>query len=83
MSNAAGNLALVKQLVDHEAFHINNPNNCYSLFLGFARSPVNFHAADGSGAPALLLLPPAAAAAAHIFTLPEFLAATLQVAWAP
>jgi aminopeptidase N len=23
--------------------------SCYSLFLGFARSPVNFHAADGSG----------------------------------
>lgn len=23
--------------------------SCYSLFLGFARSPVNFHAEDGSG----------------------------------
>lgn len=23
--------------------------SCYSLFLGFARSPVNFHAQDGSG----------------------------------
>jgi Domain of unknown function (DUF3458_C) ARM repeats len=23
--------------------------SCYSLFLGFARSPVNFHAANGSG----------------------------------
>ncbi|KAG2500410.1 hypothetical protein HYH03_001981 [Edaphochlamys debaryana] len=48
-SNAPGNLALVKSLVDHEAFNITNPNNCYSLFLGFGRSPVNFHAADGSG----------------------------------
>jgi aminopeptidase N len=37
MSNAAGNLELVKQLVDHPAFNITNPNNCYSLFLGFAR----------------------------------------------
>ena len=26
-----------------------NPNSCYSLFLSFARSPVNFHAEDGSG----------------------------------
>eukprot|EP00983_Pelagomonas_calceolata_P070787 1150931-Pelagomonas_calceolata.AAC.1 len=73
MSNAPGNLALVRSLVDHPAFNINNPNNCYSLFLAFARwhcvnlcsaypsnclnaltvvlhrSPVNFHAADGSG----------------------------------
>ncbi|KAG2426656.1 hypothetical protein HXX76_012967 [Chlamydomonas incerta] len=48
-SNAPGNLALVKQLESHPAFNINNPNNCYSLFLGFGRSPVNFHAADGSG----------------------------------
>ncbi|GFH14567.1 uncharacterized protein HaLaN_10648 [Haematococcus lacustris] len=49
MSNAPGNVSLAKQLVDHPAFNIGNPNNCYSLFLGFARSPVNFHAADGSG----------------------------------
>ena len=42
-------MVLVQALVDHPAFNINNPNNCYSLFLGFARSPVNFHAADGSG----------------------------------
>ena len=49
MSNAPGNVESVKKLVDHPAFNINNPNNCYSLFLGFARSPVNFHAADGSG----------------------------------
>ncbi|PRW56145.1 puromycin-sensitive aminopeptidase isoform X1 isoform A [Chlorella sorokiniana] len=48
-SNAPGNLAAVKALVDHPSFHITNPNSCYSLFLGFARSPVNFHAADGSG----------------------------------
>ncbi|KAI7843850.1 hypothetical protein COHA_002401 [Chlorella ohadii] len=48
-SNAQGNLAAVKALVEHPSFHITNPNSCYSLFLGFARSPVNFHAADGSG----------------------------------
>lgn len=28
---------------------LSNPNTCYSLFLGYARSPVNFHAGDGSG----------------------------------
>ncbi|GLC52687.1 hypothetical protein PLESTB_000657300 [Pleodorina starrii] len=48
-SNAPGNVSLVKSLVDHPAFNVTNPNNCYSLFLGFGRSPVNFHAADGSG----------------------------------
>lgn len=48
-SNVPGNVAAVKRLMSHPAFNINNPNNCYSLFLGFARSPVNFHAADGSG----------------------------------
>eukprot|EP00955_Chlamydomonas_euryale_P052981 355343-Chlamydomonas_euryale.AAC.8 len=48
-SNAPGNLELVKSLEEHSAFNIHNPNNCYSLFLGFSRSPVNFHAADGSG----------------------------------
>ncbi|KXZ50521.1 hypothetical protein GPECTOR_16g696 [Gonium pectorale] len=48
-SNAPGNLALVRSLVDHPAFNVTNPNSCYSLFLGFGRSPVNFHAADGSG----------------------------------
>lgn len=48
-SNAPGNLELVKSLESHKAFNITNPNNCYSLFLAFARSPINFHAADGSG----------------------------------
>jgi Domain of unknown function (DUF3458_C) ARM repeats len=45
----AGNVKLVRSLEEHEAFNVNNPNNCYSLYLGFGRSPVNFHAADGSG----------------------------------
>lgn len=48
-SNAPGNVSAVRALVDHPAFNISNPNNCYSLFLAFARSPVNFHAEDGSG----------------------------------
>jgi len=43
-----GNISNVRSLLDHPAFHITNPNCCYSLFLGFARS-INFHAADGSG----------------------------------
>lgn len=47
-SSAPGNVARVKALVGHPAFNISNPNNCYSLFLAFARS-VNFHALDGSG----------------------------------
>lgn len=44
-----GNVADVTKLLEHPAFIITNPNSCYSVFLGFARSPVNFHAADGSG----------------------------------
>lgn len=48
-SNAPDNVHAVKALVNHPAFNITNPNNCYSLFLAFARSPVNFHKEDGSG----------------------------------
>ena len=48
-SGAAGNVAAVRELLSHPAFAISNPNSCYSLFLGFARSAPNFHAADGSG----------------------------------
>ncbi|KAK9785425.1 hypothetical protein WJX73_000376 [Symbiochloris irregularis] len=48
-SNVSGNLAAVQELQQHPAFNIKNPNNCYSLFLPFVRSPVNFHAGDGSG----------------------------------
>jgi aminopeptidase N len=43
-----GNVSNVRKLMEHPAFQITNPNCCYSLFLGFARS-INFHAADGSG----------------------------------
>ena len=48
-SNVAGNVEAVKDLTKHEAFNIKNPNNCYSLYLGFCRSHPNFHAEDGSG----------------------------------
>lgn len=48
-ANVPGNLKNVEKLLDHPAFSIRNPNACYSLFLSFLRSPVNFHAADGSG----------------------------------
>lgn len=44
-----GNLSAVQKLMEHPAFVITNPNCCYSTFLTFARSAVNFHAADGSG----------------------------------
>lgn len=49
ISNVPGNVEAVKKLLEHPAVHLTNPNTCYSLFLGFTRSPVNFHAADGSG----------------------------------
>eukprot|EP00201_Polytomella_parva_P017564 CAMPEP_0175071488 /NCGR_PEP_ID=MMETSP0052_2-20121109/19273_1 /TAXON_ID=51329 ORGANISM="Polytomella parva, Strain SAG 63-3" /NCGR_SAMPLE_ID=MMETSP0052_2 /ASSEMBLY_ACC=CAM_ASM_000194 /LENGTH=948 /DNA_ID=CAMNT_0016338669 /DNA_START=224 /DNA_END=3070 /DNA_ORIENTATION=- len=48
-SNRPGNLAAVQELTKHASFSLQNPNCCYSLILGFARSPVNFHRADGSG----------------------------------
>ena len=48
-ANVPGNLKNVEKLMSHPAFSIKNPNACYSLFLTFVRSPVNFHAADGSG----------------------------------
>ena len=47
--DAPGNVASARSLADHPAFAITNPNCCYSLYLAFQRSPVNFHAADGSG----------------------------------
>ena len=48
-SDVPSNLAAVKDLASHPAFSVTNPNCCYSLYLAFQRSPVNFHAADGSG----------------------------------
>ena len=44
------NVENVKRLVDHPAFDIKNPNKVYSLVGGFVGgTPINFHAADGSG----------------------------------
>ena len=48
-SNVAGNVDAVKALTTHPSVALTNPNTCYSLFLGFARSPVNFHAGGWVG----------------------------------
>ena len=48
-SDVPSNLDAVRALADHPAFSVTNPNCCYSVFLAFQRSPVNFHAPDGSG----------------------------------
>jgi len=45
-----GTLKKVKELLQHEAFDINNPNKLRSLIGGFAmRNPVNFHERSGAG----------------------------------
>lgn len=49
LTYTTGNVKAVRELLEHPAFSITNPNSCYSTFLTFARSPKNFHAADGSG----------------------------------
>ncbi|XP_054824684.1 puromycin-sensitive aminopeptidase [Prosopis cineraria] len=49
MSDIPGNVENVKQLLNHAAFDVRNPNKVYSLIGGFCGSPVNFHAKDGSG----------------------------------
>lgn len=49
MSNIAGNVENVRNLLKHPAFDICNPNKVYSLIGGFTGSPVNLHAKDGSG----------------------------------
>ncbi|XP_059661811.1 puromycin-sensitive aminopeptidase-like [Cornus florida] len=49
MSDIPGNVENVKNLLNHPAFDLRNPNKVYSLIGGFCGSPVNFHAKDGSG----------------------------------
>lgn len=49
MSDLPGNVQRVRQLLEHPAFDIKNPNKVYALVGGFAGCPVNFHAKDGSG----------------------------------
>ncbi|OAE29307.1 hypothetical protein AXG93_3102s1340 [Marchantia polymorpha subsp. ruderalis] len=48
-SDIPGNVRNVRDLLDHPAFDICNPNKVYSLIGGFFASVVNFHAKDGSG----------------------------------
>ncbi|KAG6550913.1 hypothetical protein Mapa_007528 [Marchantia paleacea] len=48
-SDIPGNVRNVRDLLDHPAFDICNPNKVYSLIGGFFASAVNFHAKDGSG----------------------------------
>lgn len=49
MSDLPGNVKRVRELMEHPAFDIRNPNKVYALVGGFAGCPVNFHAKDGSG----------------------------------
>ncbi|KMZ62853.1 Puromycin-sensitive aminopeptidase [Zostera marina] len=48
-SDIPGNVANVRNLLNHSAFDLRNPNKVYSLIGGFCASSVNFHAKDGSG----------------------------------
>lgn len=49
-SKLPGTLERVKELMEHPAFDIKNPNKVYALIAAFAnRNPVNFHAINGSG----------------------------------
>ena len=50
-SNPADNaLEVMKQLIEHPSFSIENPNNVYSSILAFAsRNTLAFHAANGEG----------------------------------
>ncbi|KAL6986274.1 Puromycin-sensitive aminopeptidase [Sarracenia purpurea var. burkii] len=49
VSDIPGNVENVRNLLNHPAFDMRNPNKVYSLIGGFCGSPVNFHAKDGSG----------------------------------
>ncbi|KAA0042746.1 puromycin-sensitive aminopeptidase [Cucumis melo var. makuwa] len=49
MSDIPGNVENVRNLLNHKAFDLRNPNKVYSLIGGFCGSIVNFHAKDGSG----------------------------------
>jgi aminopeptidase N len=48
-ANRPGLLGQVKDLLDHKAFDIRNPNKVRSVVGSFIRSAINFHALDGSG----------------------------------
>ncbi|GAB2296835.1 Puromycin-sensitive aminopeptidase [Dionaea muscipula] len=48
-SDIPENVENVRKLLDHPAFDTRNPSKVSALIGGFCRSPVNFHAKDGSG----------------------------------
>ncbi len=48
-SSQEGTLDKVKELLDHEAFDMTNPNKVRVLLGGFSSNPTAFHAKDGSG----------------------------------
>ena len=49
-SRLAGTTARVRELMQHPAFDLKNPNKVYALLRSFcAANPRHFHAADGSG----------------------------------
>ncbi|KAL6502340.1 Puromycin-sensitive aminopeptidase [Orobanche hederae] len=48
-SDIPDNVKNVRELLNHPAFDMRNPNKVYSLIGGFCGSSVNFHAKDGSG----------------------------------
>jgi aminopeptidase N len=48
-SRLDGTGARVRDLLQHPAFDLKNPNKVYALVRGFAGNPRHFHAADGSG----------------------------------
>ena len=50
MSSLDGTLERVRELKQHEAFSLKNPNKVYALIVGFSQgNPACFHAPDGSG----------------------------------
>eukprot|EP00258_Populus_trichocarpa_P026327 XP_024442346.1 puromycin-sensitive aminopeptidase [Populus trichocarpa] len=49
MSDVPGNVENVRNLLNHPAFDLRNPNKVHSLIKAFCSSLVNFHAKDGSG----------------------------------
>lgn len=48
-SKLPGTLQRVKQLTQHEAFDIKNPNKVYSLIGAFSQNAIHFHAKKGEG----------------------------------
>jgi aminopeptidase N len=48
-SRLPGTVARVKELTEHPAFTLKNPNKVYALLGSLGANQVNFHAADGSG----------------------------------